>query len=467
MSDPCNNILFRSIPSITKALHSENGKKLQQKYGLGLTTYLLREKIEILRTGISTGEIKKIENLNTILDEVEHEILRISTTLGRRAINATGIILHTGLGRSPLSASAISAISEMNKYSLLEVDIESGQRGIREERVEKLIKEITSAEAATFVNNNAAAIFMALKVIGNGKEVIQSRGQLIEIGGSFRMPDVMRQSGCILKEVGTTNKTRIKDFEEAITENTGALLNVHCSNFKIVGFTESPSIEELSALGKKYNLPVIDDIGSGAFVSLTDFALTDDLLVQNSLKAGVGVVTFSGDKLISGPQCGIICGKKDFIAKIRKDPFFRMFRPDKLTLAALEATLIHFINGDYKKEIPFYKILARNVADLRKDAETLKSALSDSRLITEIADDSSYTGGGALPDQAVPTVVVKISSKSETNQNNWAEEKSKFLRNSFPSIFCRIKDNKLIFDMRTLVEDDLKLLSENLQKLSA
>ncbi|MFN8391897.1 MAG: L-seryl-tRNA(Sec) selenium transferase [Bdellovibrionota bacterium] len=453
---------LRSLPSVSKCLQSARGKELQQRFGAGITTLAVRDAIESARIAIQSGSESSSPSIDAVMTAAANELARIATPLGRRAINATGILLHTGLGRAPLSRSALEALAGFGHYSLLEVELESGERGRRESRVEELLCVLTGCEAAVVVNNNAAATFMVLRSVARGKEVIVSRGQLIEIGGSFRLPDVMSESGCCLHEVGTTNRTHLRDYREAIGPHTGAIIHVHTSNYRIHGFTDTPGIAELVALGKEHGVPVIDDLGSGAFVPLAEFGLTDELLVKDSLACGSSLVCFSGDKLICGPQAGIICGTKEAVERLRRDTFFRMFRPDKMTLAALEATLIHFVNGDeYKREIPLYQMLSQPLHALQATAEALQSGLTGVGTVrTAVEDGQAYTGGGALPDEALPSKVLRVSSSAG---GSWAQAAAKKLRLGIPSVFCRIHEGSLLFDMRTLLPEDADLLAEALK----
>jgi L-seryl-tRNA(Ser) seleniumtransferase len=452
------------LPSVAKCLQCADGEALQREFGSGLTALALRRTIDELRQTLQAGKPLSDVSLGYVLAAGRQKLQRWATPLGRRAVNATGILLHTGLGRAPLSESALAAIAGFGRYSLLEIDQESGERGKREERVEALLQELTGCEAATVVNNNAAATYMVLRTLAGGREVIISRGQLIEIGGSFRMPDVMAESGCILKEVGTTNRTHLKDYERALSERTGALMHVHTSNYRIHGFSSTPDVVELCRLGARHGHPVIDDLGSGALARLAEFGLSDKLTVRDSLAAGCTLVCFSGDKLICGPQAGIICGKQAAVRKLRADPFFRMFRPDKMTLAALEATLIHYINGDeYKQQVPLYRMLSATMEELHARAESLRRALPTSpHFHYEVAEDFAYTGGGALPDEALPSVVLRIR---HAQHNDWLSAAAHTLRTALPAIFCRIHDQALVFDMRSLLAGEEELINRALQQL--
>ncbi len=438
--------LLRALPAVGDFLGSEHGQALIEEFGEGVVKWQLRAALEELRTDIRDGKITAPVGLSELAGRLRVPLLRLSDPAARRAINATGILLHTGLGRAPLCPAAIAAISVAGGYTPLQASLESGDRSLREERVQAMLQALAGCEAATVVNNNAAATMLILNALSAGKETIISRGQLIEIGGSFRMTDVMAQSGAVLREVGTTNRTHLRDYEAAITEQTAAIVHVHTSNYRIRGFASTPSIAELVALGRKHKLPVIDDLGSGAIVPLHEWGISDEPLVKDSLAAGADVVCFSGDKLICGPQAGIICGRKSHIERIRKNPYARMFRVCKLTLAGLEATLGEFINGTFRENIPFYKMMARNVSELERDARDLASALDGiPGLSVAVGEDLSYVGSGSIPDEGLPTRVVRIRSVEIS-----AGELARRLRMGIPSVFGRLADGELVMDVRTL-----------------
>jgi L-seryl-tRNA(Ser) seleniumtransferase len=379
--------------------------------------------------------------------------------VGRRAINATGILLHTGLGRAPFCAEASEAVAAGDRYAVLQTSIETGQRCQRDTDIEAMLRTLTGCEAATVVNNNAAGTMLVLNTLSEGKECIVSRGQLVEIGGAFRLPDVMEKSGATLREVGTTNRTHLRDYENAINENTGAIIHVHTSNYRVRGFSGTPSIQELVPLGKKHGIPVADDLGSGALVPLSEFGITNEPLVRDSVAAGADLMCFSADKLICGPQGGIILGKADWLRRIRKNPFARMFRCDKLTLAGLQATLVHFVNGVYRERIPLYRMLSRQLPDLEVDARRIAEALEDVPGITAtIGDDVAYIGSGSIPDEGIPSKVVRLDSPHGVHRISAA------LRRHVPSIFGRVSHDGLVLDMRTLLAGEGDLLVEGLAR---
>jgi L-seryl-tRNA(Ser) seleniumtransferase len=403
----------------------------------------------------------------------------------RRAINATGILMHSGLGRALLSEDARQALDEVvSGYSTLALDIDTGLRGQRDAHVASLLCELTGAEAATICNNNAAATVLVLNTIARGREVILSRGQLVEIGGLFRMPDVMAMSGAVLREVGTTNKTHLRDYAEAVGPNTGAILHVHHSNYRILGFHAEPSIEELAALGRERGIPVIDDIGSGALVDLKRYGLETEPLVRASVAAGVDCACFSGDKLIGGPQSGIIVGRSEAVSRIKKNPLARALRCGKLTLAAMEATLRLFLAPDKLEERhPIYRMLARSLDELerrgRAIVEHLKPTLP-ADICLSVEDGEAQIGSGSVPVETVSSKVVALrvgalgrgaprgcTQANETNAHAQEakthpsetdtptlEELARTLRRQSPAVFTRIHKDALLFDLRTIQPDE-------------
>ena len=462
---PPISVLLKEIPSVSECLESPWGKECSAKYGLGAFKLDLRNFLGKLRKKMQSGEWTALPSLDLIGKALLAEMASSPVSSGRKVINATGILLHTGLGRAPLCKEAAKLLSGMDGYTLTQLDLESGERGRRDRKIEEYLIALTGCEAATVVNNNAFATMLILNTLADKKEVVISRGQLIEIGGSFRMPEVMEKSGSVLKEVGTTNKTHLKDYEGAIGESTGAILHVHTSNYTIRGFAHTPSIAELCALGKKQGLKVIDDIGSGSLVPLSKFGLPDEPLVQDSIKAGSDVVCFSGDKLICGPQSGIICGKKDLVEKIRKNPLSRMFRVDKMTLAALEATLLHFINETYLESLPLYQMLSVSSDKLNSRALKIRDRIQKNEVMTvEIIDDVSFIGSGSLPDEGLKTRCLclrKRREKDSLNLNGIAEK----MRKSDPPLIPRIKDDAILLDMRTLFEGEEVIVEEKLERI--
>ena len=399
--------------------------------------------------------------LNNIKNSVKSAMAPVLT----RVINATGVVVHTNLGRSLLSDDAVqNLLSIASGYSNLEFDLSKGMRGSRYSIVEDILCEITGAEAAMVVNNNAGAVFLSLETLAKDKKVIVSRGELVEIGGSFRIPDVMAKSGGILKEVGTTNRTHFKDYENAIEHDTGLLLKVHKSNYSVVGFTAEVSLEALVALGAKYKIPVMEDLGSGTFVDFSKYGLLKEPTVQESVKAGVDIVTFSGDKLLGGPQAGIIVGKNDLLMKIKENPINRALRIDKLTLAALESTLRHYRNIDREIDsIPTLRMLTLSLAHIESNAKTLVEMLeniNDPRLSADLIDTTSRPGGGSLPLLTLPSkgVGVKVQGISA----NGVEEQ---MRNHEIPIIGRIEEDLFIMDLRTIPDDELPIIKHAVEHM--
>ncbi|WP_456460140.1 L-seryl-tRNA(Sec) selenium transferase [Desulfurobacterium sp.] len=443
--------LLRKIPSVDRVLKqfsNSNNKKIKDAVRKGLDN-LRRAILQNLISEVTEETIRKF-----ILEELE----RLETFNLRKVINATGVIIHTNLGRAPIGEEVAEHLKEIiTGYSNLELNLETGKRGIRYQNVKDLLKELTGAEDVCVVNNNAAAVLLVLSALASGKEVVVSRGELIEIGGSFRIPDVMKQSGATLKEVGTTNKTHLKDYEEAISENTGLLLKVHTSNYRILGFTESVTSKELVEIGKKHGIPVYEDLGSGSFIDVRRFGLSYEPTVQDVVKSGVDIVSFSGDKLLGSAQAGIIIGKKEFIEKVKKHPLNRALRIDKMTLSVLEATLKLYKNEEYEK-IPVWKMISESPESIKRRAEKLYSYL-DGKLpenfSLSINGEEAEIGGGALPLETLPTFVVEISIK-DRNEEAFYE----LLRRGKPPVIGRLKKGKLLLDMRTVKDEEIRTLSE-------
>ncbi|HTF57533.1 MAG TPA: L-seryl-tRNA(Sec) selenium transferase [Planctomycetota bacterium] len=448
---PKANDRLRKIPSVDQLAGSPAGEALVREHGREPVVDAVREELEAVRARMKAGGAASVEPVDLLAAALQRLQARNAPKLCR-VINATGVVLHTGLGRAVLPKAALDAIaSEQRGYSLLEVDRATGDRSIRETHVVELIRRLTGAEAATVVNNNAGATLIALATLAAGREVIVSRGQLVEIGGSFRIPDVMQMSGCRLVEVGTTNKTYISDYEKRIGAATALLLRVHTSNFRVVGFTAAPTLEELIALGRKHNLPVMDDLGSGALADLAPFGIQDEPGVRESVESGADVITFSGDKLLGGPQAGIIVGSAKWVGTIRKNPIFRALRVDKLTLTALEATLKLYLDRDrLMKELPTLAMLGATADELERRALELAAKLKPLPGISvEILDDTSEVGGGSVPGHKLPTKVVAVRPARGS-----LDASSAALRANTPCIFARVQRDRILFDVRTLLEGD-------------
>ena len=453
---------LRKIPQVDALLSHPGAQPLIAEAGRDLVATCVREATDEIRARMKSGETVPLDE-PSILASVSTRLEARRAPKLSRAVNATGVILHTGLGRAVLPKAALEAVaSEQKGYSLLEVDRATGGRSIRETHVVELVREITGAEAATVVNNNAGATLLCLAALAKDREVVTSRGQLVEIGGSFRIPDVMSQSGAKLVEVGATNKTYLHDYENAITERTGLLLRVHTSNYRIIGFTHFPPLEELVSLGKKRGLPVMDDLGSGAFIDLSPFGVLDEPTVQSSVKTGADVITFSGDKLLGGPQAGIIVGKKDVVSRIRRHPLFRALRVDKLKLTALEATLKLYQDRERLfRELPTLRMISMPIEECSRRAEALAGLLRDlPGLSVEILDDSSEFGGGSVPTQQIPTRVVAVRHSGRS-----LEALTEALRLGQPCVFARVQRERVLLDVRTLQDGEAEEIAASLRAI--
>lgn len=442
---------YRQLPALAALLERPELVSVRATAGRDDVANALRTELETLRQRIAAGESPDGDlDPERIVERARISVERDSRAILRTVINATGIVLHTNLGRSPLPESAARAAFEAaSGYLNLELDLETGERSSRQDPIRDGIRRLTGAEAATAVNNCAAATVIALRALAAGKEVVVSRGQLVEIGGGFRIPEILAVSGARLREVGTTNRTRIADYEKAIGPETGAILRVHASNFRIRGFTESVGIADLAALGRRHGLPVIDDIGSGAAVDLDLFASSGEPRVGDGIRAGADLVLFSGDKLLGGPQAGIVAGRKELIARIEKDPLMRAFRLDKMTLAALEATLRLYRDPERAlRDVPTLRMLTVSLAELRTRAERIAERLrSVPGLDASALDDEAFAGGGSLPDRALPTVVVAMKAQGLSE-----DEMARRLRTGRPAVLARIQDGSVRLDPRTVFE---------------
>lgn len=458
--------IFRNIPSVNELLESPQLKKIVENVNHQVVVDGVRTFIDDLKESISsaTDEIE-IPSPAEMADKIADWLHDEQREYLRPVINGTGIILHTGLGRAPLPTSALEAtVAIARGYASVEVNLADGQRGQRVKAVEKLLCELTGAEAAVVVNNNAAATMIALATVATGKDVIVSRGQLIEIGGSYRLPDVMQCSGCHLKEVGTTNKTHAEDYLSAIGEETGAILKVHPSNFEVVGFTKTVSTRELVKIAHANHLPMIDDVGSGALVDFAKFGLSDEPIVGDSIKDGADIVLFSGDKLIGGPQCGIIIGKRKYIDQVLKNPLMRAMRVDKMTLAALAATLRLYRNREtVEQEVPILRMLSMPEANLKLRAEKVTQQIQNQTWLEscDVVESQSMLGGGSLPTQEIPTWCIALQPQSSSLNRIAAR-----LRSANPAVIGRVQKDTLLIDMRTVFPEQDMVLVEALESLS-
>lgn len=454
--------LLRLLPSADSVLQGKAAGHVGKSVRRERLTELVRLAIADVRDRIRRGEI----TLNGVEEQVTREQLLKETESSlianwersrnqslRRVINATGVVIHTNLGRAPLSEGARKAMfEEASRYCNLEYDLSTGKRGTRGARAERMIAELTGAEDAVLVNNCAAATLLVLMSLSSGGEAVVSRGELVEIGGEFRVPDVMAQSGTAMREVGTTNRTKLSDYEEAITENTKLLLRVHTSNFRVVGFTESPSISELATLAKKRNVILFEDAGSGALADMSDHGLKDEPLIRRSIADGADIVTFSGDKLLGGIQAGIIIGRRDLIERIRRHPLYRAFRVEKLVYAGIQGTLESFERGTEFQDIPVLRMLSATKEDISARTNSLLQKLRvrvNGKISVEIAEERSAVGGGSAPDVEPETVVLTLCHSSKS-----ANEIESYLRSADPPVIARIVDENVLIDLRTVFEDE-------------
>lgn len=457
------NMLYRSIPKVDVLLENPDIVTLIENHHRDVVVDVIREEIDKLRNFIKENDdVNLIETkINNLIENIKISTEKVYSYNIKKVINGTGTILHTNLGRAIISKKHADYLSEVvTSYSNLEYNLEEGKRGERYSHFEKLICKITGAEAAMAVNNNAAAVMLVLSSMAAEREVIVSRGELVEVGGKFRIPDVMKSSNAHLVEIGTTNKTHLEDYEDAISENTGAFLKVHTSNFKILGFTESVSIEELCKLGREKDIPVIEDIGSGVLIDLSEYGLEYEPTVQDSIKAGVDVVSFSGDKLLGGPQAGIIVGKKKYIDKMKKNPLTRAFRIDKFTATILEMIFHEYLNEeDAIKNIPVLSLITKDLKEIEKNTNDLFNKIEKLKDVADInvEDTLSQIGGGSLPAERIKSKSVTIMPKNISTQSLEAK-----LRAGKNPVVGRISEEKLILDMRTVLEDEIDILAQKL-----
>ena len=463
--------LLKNLPKIDDVLLILEKQGLFEKTAKEIVKEVCRAVVGDLREHILSGKEDLAEwrmpLIEKVADRVREQVELLHQPRLRRVVNATGIILHTNLGRSPLCPQAVAAIVEASRgYSNLEFDLQQGRRGLRYDHVQGILCTLTGAEDALVVNNNAAAVLLVLNTLAAGREAIVSRGELIEIGGEFRIPEVMEKSGARLREVGATNRTHLKDYEKAISGETGLILKVHTSNYKIVGFTEEIALPALVALGKKHGIPVMDDLGSGCLIDLERYGLEREPTVADTLLTGVDVVTFSGDKLLGGPQAGIILGKGDILKKIKSNPLNRALRIDKLTLAALEATLIRYLNPETAlSEIRTLRALTAPASAMAQMARRLLNGLRRLNLAGftfSLQKGVSLAGGGSLPTQEIPTALISV--RSALLPVNKIEER---LRQLDVPIIARIVDDALLLDLRTIAEEEFALIKKGFQSFQS
>ena len=462
MEETGKRSLLMNLPSVDELLKSEAVRDWLAAYPRRYVLKAIREHLDEMRDKIKKGA-QPPGDIAAISAGVAELVKKYTAASLKGAINATGVVLHTNLGRAPLSAAALQNVARIAKgYSNLEYDLAAGKRGKRHSHLKRLITDITGAEDATVVNNNAACVLLALSTLAKGRQVIVSRGELVEIGGSFRIPDVMAQSGAVLVEVGTTNKTHLKDYEKAIGPETALILKVHQSNYRITGFTSEVPIGELVALGAKYRLPVMYDLGSGCLYDLRAHGVGAEPVVDEVVQSGVDVVTFSGDKLLGGPQAGIAAGRTDVIGRMNQNPLARALRIDKMTLAALEATFFAYADPEKAAgEIPVLRMLIEDRQSIRERAQGLASGIKAAADVSVgVVEDCSEAGGGSLPAVSLPTWAVSVRSARLTPNN--LEEK---LRTGEPPIIARIKEDALLLDARTIFEDEVPIVAARLSEL--
>jgi L-seryl-tRNA(Ser) seleniumtransferase len=458
---------LRSLPAVHEILQVPRVAALAKRHAHDVIVAAIRAELTVIRAQVGARQsFNGACTAESIAAAIEGRLSRDLQPRLRSVINATGIVLHTNLGRSPIAEEAAKAAHEAARgYLNLELDLDTGKRSSRQDAIRAWLRRLTGAESATVVNNNAAATVIALRALCQGKEVIVSRGQLIEIGGSFRIPEIMAVSGAILREVGTTNITRGADYEKAITPNTSALLRVHTSNYRVSGFTETVPLDELVALGKKHGLKVIDDIGSGALLDFSRFGFQAEPVARACVNTGADLVLFSGDKLLGGPQAGILAGKAEWIGMIERDPLMRAFRCDKMTLAALESTLRIYLNEERAlREIPVLHLLSLPAAELQKRADALAERLRTIAGLesVETAADVAYVGGGSLPDQQLKTWVVEVKPRGLSDAD-FAQR----LRIGTPAVMARLRDGKLVLDVRTIFPHQVDALVDAIRAACA
>lgn len=454
--DPSNR--YRDLPSVERILSDPIVLMESKSLSKGVTLQLARKTINSARKIISSGlEAPSYEKMKKSIISELNRIRLINWP--EKVINATGVIIHTNLGRSPLSDESQLAVKNvLTNYNALEINLETGGRGDRYNKISELLSLLVGAEESLVVNNNASALMLALSSISFGKEVIISRSESVEIGGGFRIPDVLNQSGAKLIEVGTTNRTYISDYEHAINENTGAILTVHFSNFKVVGFTSTPTIIEISQLGKKHNLPVIQDLGSGCIIDTTKYGLSKEPTPQDALNSGISITCFSGDKLLGGPQCGILSGNSDLISKIKSHALARALRVDKMTLAALHSTLIHYLNEEVDQKIPIWKMISMPLKNIEKRANDWAKQLGE---IATVENSLSTIGGGSLPGETIKSMSLCINCEPLPGGANLLAQN---LRNAPTAVIGKIENERILFDPRTVLIDHDEILLQSISQ---
>jgi len=466
METSCKIVLmemeFRNLPSVDSLLTSEKVMCLEETYPHNLLLNLSREQLEFERLSIARGN--PCRPVDEIIESLCARVGVLERSNLRPVINASGVILHTNLGRAPLSQEALRAMDAVGKgYCNLEFDLDKGTRGSRYVHIEQLLCQLTGAEAALVVNNNAAAVLLGITALAKRKEIIVSRGQAVEIGGGFRIPDVMRQSGAKLVEVGTTNCTYVADFEEAINPRTAGLMRIHSSNFRLMGFTSEVSLEELAALGNQNGILVFDDLGSGCFLDTMAFGLAPEPMVQQSVAIGAGLIFFSGDKLVGGPQAGIIVGKKVFVDKLKKHPLARAVRIDKVRLAGLIATLIHYLRDEATTRIPVWRMISMPIEEIDRRAKLWAKALENR---AQVIPGETMIGGGSLPGGTLPTKLIAVGGDGKKKQRNIAQDMYRMMSRQEIPVIGRINDNVFLLDPRTVLPEDDGIVLKSLRDIA-
>ncbi len=446
---------LRNLPSVEQLLQTETTARLIAHFGRPLTLDALRNTLDDIRARFKLNPEIELPSIDLILNQTESTLTAWTSSTLHPVINATGVILHTNLGRAPLSHATLHAIDVVSRgYSNLEFDLETGKRGSRLIHAEGLLKKLTGAEAALVVNNCASAVLLTLSALANKKRVVIARSQLVEIGGGFRVPDVMKQSGAKLVEIGTTNKVRVADYTSALDEPTALVMRAHRSNFKIVGFIEEPDFKDIVDAAHQANVPVVDDLGSGALYDTAKYGFSHEPTVQESMQAGADVILFSGDKLLGGPQAGIIIGKKELLDKIKKHPLARAVRADKSCLAGLTATLTHYLKDEAEREIPIVRMMSLTLKQVKGRAEAWREELGQGNVV----ESESTVGGGSLPDESIPTFLLELQVKS-------AEKFLRALRKNNPPIIARTENDKVLLDPRTVFPEQEGALLVGLKNL--
>lgn len=458
------NSNLRRVPSVDQLLRTDEARELREVIGLKRVTAIARSVTAEIRSSIRENLVDNNHTAEALLAEAVRKMEQTAKREGEtgiaKVINATGVLLHTNLGRAPLSPAARAAIETAAGYCNLEYDVATGLRGKRGARVEALLRDLTGAEDALVVNNCAAAALLILSVLARDGETIVSRGELVEIGGDFRVPDVMASSGTRMVEVGTTNRTHLKDYERAITANTRLIMRVHPSNYRIVGFASSPEIAELAALAHEHNLPLYEDAGSGVLTDLSGYGVLDEPAVSDVVASGVDVISFSGDKLLGSVQAGLIVGKRAIVDRLRKHPLYRALRSDKLRLAALEATLIAYQRDKISTEIPVFQMLSLTADEIEQRAKSVMQQVTDTELNFALEPGDSAVGGGTAPTSKLRSVVIAL-----THPRKSATGMEQQLRRSTPPVIARVADEKVLIDLRTVSPDDFPALIAALKSL--